>query len=403
MSDGEEFGQSRKTTEERPRTYSSPDYVFTVYKKRWLILIAFFLLNFFQCVATICLTAFLLSLASAFNANSIVVTLANTSSALLFLPMFVIATQMFNTMSSRKALLICSIMLFIGIWLRPLAWINNHFYWIVIGQTIIGLSSPITTGAVSIIANNWFADTERAKATSLMLASNPLGIFTTLLIQTIYGIIIDKKEKADPLTPSNTILKDEIFRMIVMESILTSLGCIYFWIVFRTSKPPAPPSLAATRRQQSITQGMCNDFKILMMNRNFVLLTMIFALLYAQYAGFGFILNYLLTPLHYSSAQQAFIAMVFVLFGTIGAMSTGIILDRTQRYTLALKYSTIGGTLAILSGVFFLNGTYWGGVLFAFFGGSTLTPILPIGFSLATESTHPVQPALVTGFMMSMG
>ena len=95
--------------------------------------------------------------------------------------------------------------------------------------------------------------------------------------------------------------------------------------------------------------------------------------------------------------------MVFVLFGTIGAMSTGIFLDRTNRYTLALKYSTIGGTLAILSGIFLLNGTYWGGVLFAFFAGSTLTPILPIGFSLATESTHPVQPALVTGFMMSMG
>lgn len=271
----------RSQTEERSRTYSSPDYVFTVYKKRWLILVAFFLINFFQCVATICLTAFLLNLALAFNANNIVVTLANTSSALLFLPMFVIATQMFNSMSSRKAILICTIMLFIGAWLRPLAWINSHFFWIVIGQTIIGLSSPITTGAVSIIANNWFADTERAKATSLMLASNPLGIFTTLLIQTIYGIIIDEKQKADPLKTYDSILKDKIFQMIVMESILTTLGCIYFWVVFRTSKPPTPPSLAATRRMQSITQGMCNDFKILMKNRNFVLLTIIFALLYA--------------------------------------------------------------------------------------------------------------------------
>ena len=167
---------------ERVRTYSSPDYVFTVYKKRWYILVAFFLLNFFQCVATICITAYLKTLTVAFNANAIVVTLSNTSSAVLFLPMFIVATQMFNHMSSRKALLICSIMIFIGVWLRDLAWINRHYFWLVIGQTIIGLSSPITTGAVSIISNNWFADNERGRATSLMLASNPLGIFTTLLI-----------------------------------------------------------------------------------------------------------------------------------------------------------------------------------------------------------------------------
>jgi hypothetical protein len=57
---------------------------------------------------------------------------------------------------------------------------------------IIGVSSPITTGGVSIIANNWFADTERAKATSMMMASNPFGIFISFLIQAIYGFKIQK-------------------------------------------------------------------------------------------------------------------------------------------------------------------------------------------------------------------
>lgn len=52
---------------------------------------------------------------------------------------------------------------------------------------IIGISSPITTGGVSIVANNWFADTERAKATAFMMASNPMGIFVSFLIQALYG------------------------------------------------------------------------------------------------------------------------------------------------------------------------------------------------------------------------
>ena len=56
---------------------------------------------------------------------------------------------------------------------------NDQFWWVIIGQTIIGISSPFTTGAISIIANLWFGDLERGRATSLMTASNPIGIFVS--------------------------------------------------------------------------------------------------------------------------------------------------------------------------------------------------------------------------------
>jgi predicted MFS family arabinose efflux permease len=58
----------------------------------------------------------------------------------------------------------------------------NDMWWLVAGQALIGVSSPITTGGVSIIANYWFADSERARATSLMMISNPLGLFTSFLL-----------------------------------------------------------------------------------------------------------------------------------------------------------------------------------------------------------------------------
>jgi predicted MFS family arabinose efflux permease len=67
-------------------------------------------------------------------------------------------------------------MILIGAWTRMLTAITGNFWYIIIGQTIIGVSSPITTGGVSIIANYWFADNERARATSLMMVSNPIGI-----------------------------------------------------------------------------------------------------------------------------------------------------------------------------------------------------------------------------------
>jgi hypothetical protein len=63
-----------------------------------------------------------------------------------------------------------------------LAKIHDSFSWIIIGQTIIGISLPMTIGAVSIIANLWFGDLERARATSLMTVSNPIGIFFSFAI-----------------------------------------------------------------------------------------------------------------------------------------------------------------------------------------------------------------------------
>jgi len=124
--------------------------------------------------------------------------------------------------------------------------------------------------------------------------------------------------------------------MILFETIFTSFACIYFWVVFRTSRPPSVPSLAATRRKTSITKGLWNDFAILMKNKNFLLVLTSFTLNYSIYALIGFLINPLLTPLGYDTTMCALIPMLIVLIGTFSAMTTGIILERTNKYKLTL-------------------------------------------------------------------
>lgn len=202
--------------------------------------------------------------------------------------------------------------------------------------------------------------------------------------------------------------------MLLFETILTTVGVLYFWVVFRTSRPPSPPSLAATRRKQSITQGMWKDTKILFANRNFMLVLFVFSLVYSIYAGIGFVINPLLGPLGYTTTEIALIAMFIVLLGTISAMLTGIILDRTNKYKLTLRVVCFASFITILSSAYFLSimgdnsrsqlnrgGTIGGAVVFCIMSGISIVPIIPVCFSLATECTHPVQPALVTGLLMS--
>lgn len=187
-------------TRDRGVSFSSPDYVWTVYRKRWAIALAFFGLNFSQCLATICISAFLTQLGNkdAYNIGTFESNMANSTSALLFLPAFIVATQMYNNMSLRKVLLICSFMILIGAWMRMISAVTGNFWWIIAGQTIIGVSSPITTGGVSIIANYWFADNERARATSIMMVSNPIGIFISFGVQAYIGHKTSVQVKADP-------------------------------------------------------------------------------------------------------------------------------------------------------------------------------------------------------------
>jgi hypothetical protein len=92
-----------------------------------------------------------------------------------------------------------------------------------------------------------------------------------------------------------------------------------------------------------------------------------------------------------------------VFFGAFAAVATGRYLDRTNKYRSSLKVEAIGVCIAYLASTyFFTTGTDWGALCFCFSAGITLTPSIPICFQLGCELTHPVQPALVTGLLMSM-
>jgi MFS family permease len=79
----------------------------------------------------------------------------------------------------------------IGGSIRMLVLLNGNFWWVVAGCTIIGSAAPFQMGGLSVLANYWFGDKERGKATAIMTVSNPLGMLVGFAIQGIYGARID--------------------------------------------------------------------------------------------------------------------------------------------------------------------------------------------------------------------
>lgn len=181
---------------------------------------------------------------------------------------------------------------------------------------------------------------------------------------------------------------------------MISVAAVYFFIVFKKSKPPSPPSPAATRRKESITQGMCKDFTILFTNVNFLLVSAIYALMYTVYAAMGFVVGSLFGPFDYSGFDISLVGMVFVLSGTMAVLFCGIYLDRTNKYLFALRMITVTSTLAMASSLLLIpTGNIWFAMLFCVLAGACIVPIVPVCYALATEVTHPVQPAMVLGLL----
>lgn len=130
--------------------------------------------------------------------------------------------------------------------------------------------------------------------------------------------------------------------MLIVESIGITFMAIYFFVFFRTSAPPTPPSFAAMRNHTSITQGMWEDFKILMRNRNFVMVLIAFMCIFSIYSGIGAILPFLWAPNLDSVAQLSVIGCVVVLVGAFACYAMGVFLDRTSKYLFGFRYVLIG-------------------------------------------------------------
>lgn len=191
-------------------------------------------------------------------------------------------------------------------------------------------------GGLSIIANQWFGDKGRGKATGCMTLSNPVGMFTAFIFQAIFSakIIQRKKSAIDP----NLVVREEIYSMIFVENLIITVVFLYFLAFFRTSTPPTPPSFAAMRNHTSITQGMVEDFKILMTNRNFLWVLWCYCFVFCIYSGIGVVLALLFSPMGFGPLLISSLGMIFVLVGAVACYIMGVYLDETNKYLVALRF-----------------------------------------------------------------
>ncbi|KAM6274238.1 choline/ethanolamine transporter FLVCR2 isoform 1-T1 [Porphyrio hochstetteri] len=262
----------------------------------------------------------------------------------------------------------------------------------ILGQVICSLAQVFILGMPSCIASVWFGSHEVSTACSIAVFGNQLGIAVGFLVPPVLVPNVEDVEK----------LAHHISIMFFMTAGVATALFILVVIVFK-EKPPHPPSRAQALAQSrpSAEYSYVQSIRRLLRNVNFLLLMITYGLNAGCFYSLSTLLNRMVIH-HYPGEEvnAGRIGLTIILSGMVGALISGIWLDRTKTYKQTTLVVYIMSLLGMIAYTFTLSlGHLW--VVFVTAGmlGFFMTGYLPLGFEFAVELTYPESEGTSSGLL----
>ena len=210
---------------------------FKTTRYRWLVLAAFAGIILNLAVVIVGFSSFVKELKTAYNiSNSLYIVVLIVQPMLLYVPFNFVAAWMFAHMKIHHTLLAAAIAQLVGAWIRSASvWANfNNSFWLLwLGTFLFQISNPVVLNAISVVTNLWFAENERAKATSLAGIAVTLGSISGFAITGIVAAGVESSDVQD--------CQERVKNLLMVQNILITFTCTAFFVIFR-EKPKNPPS-----------------------------------------------------------------------------------------------------------------------------------------------------------------
>ena len=146
------------------------------------------------CIVMMSLSSISVIVAKIYDQEEVVV---NSAFTFFLLNAFVLnfpATSVLENFGIEKAFKVCAVVSIIGLWLRYyLIAETGNFLWIMPGTAMVAVCQPFIYVGVSKVATRWFADDERAMATTLMSLSDPIGCMIGMILGPMFVLDEDVK------------------------------------------------------------------------------------------------------------------------------------------------------------------------------------------------------------------
>lgn len=316
-----------------------------------------------------------------------------TLAPLVYIPFSFIASYMFNNMRRDKVLKIAALMQIAGALTRMGSSLTQTFSPIFVGALILASTAPFGFNSISMLAEVWFSDNQRATATSMMGSADIIGALLTFGIQ---GVVSYNGYFQSGLSPEE--IRRQTNALMFYEGILT-IFIAFSLIVVMKEKPEHPPSrLAAEAKAEDLS--IWKDVNTLLKNKNFVCLMLVYSIMYSVINAMMDAISPIFHPFYDKEDFISTIAIVQIITSMVTELLAGPWLDKSKRYLCTLRSSVIASTVIAFFLIYIVpSGNYMLCTIGVSLAGLAVGPILPVGFDFSTQLTHPTPTPLVNGML----
>ena len=367
-----------------------------VYKKRWLILLVFSINSLANAMLFTCITSINSIISKYYGISPELTNWASNSFPFVFIFIALPFAYFMDSFGVRTLLLVGSSLNAVCVCLHFAGTFREHGIWFVLGGQFIAAFSVGAYLQVTTIASIWFPECEQAIATSIAMAFNIMGSSIGFL-QPSY--MVPDSENMDEIY--NGLLKMNISHVAFLAV------CLISAYLFFDEKPPLPPSYAkAVLDSSSIdenvdTPGFKASLKMLLTDKNFMLLAFVYGLQSGMYSMFVTCLNEMANKIA-SSAEIGWIGFLGNLTSIVGIMALASIADKYKCYkkiTTHLFFVQILCWVAFSAAILYWKTTaslFVTYCLLCFFNIS----FVAVGLSFATEISYPVTEGMSTAIAL---
>lgn len=302
------------------------------------------------------------------------------------IPAGLAAIWMLDSVGLRWATILCAWLNFAGSVLRSVVtWTPVPFAFLMAGQSLCALAQTLVIFSPAKLAAVWFPEHQRATANMVGTMANPLGILL-----------------ANVLSPALVKKEDDIPIMLGVYIIPAGLACLLATACLWESVPPTPPSAGAAHAK---AEEFLDGLKLLARNKAYVVLAVSFGGGVGVFSSFSVLLEQVLCSNGYSNEFAGLCGALFIVFGILGALALGLYVDRTKRFTEAVK---IGFCLTSLVCVAFALVSRLRGQTVALAAVCSLLglfgfSVAPVAMELAVECSFPVGEGAAAGLVFVVG
>ncbi|MCP9264950.1 Major facilitator superfamily transporter [Dirofilaria immitis] len=352
---------------------------YQVYPQRWIVLAVVALLNNSNTMSWIAFAS-ISNYVDAFYGMSKAANWFSLVFIICTIPIGLFAIWMSNSFGLRFAILIAAWTNGIGGSIRLISSflpLEIRFPVGIFGQAVAACAYPFIMFLPPKVAGSWFAENERALATTIGIMANPLGVLmANVLSPQIVGAPVDVKFCV--IRNSSINNKRDNFCTLPI-----GLSDSNFYVT--RSEPQIPPSQSAAQPQMPFLPVMGGGIGM-------------FNCLYT-------VIQQLFCATGYSNSFSGLCAALMIIGGVFGATISGIFVDRTKLYEETMKVCM---SMAVIFGVIFLQLALHSGlviylVVTAFLFGIFGLASYPVGLELASECTFPVSETTSSGFIVLSG